>query len=47
MQTEIPAPRSGWQGQLDRFIGPGATPAEIVLQFVPSAIAAIFPETIS
>ncbi|MEM7066540.1 MAG: hypothetical protein AAF572_25655 [Cyanobacteria bacterium P01_B01_bin.77] len=33
--------RSGWQGQLDRFIGPGATPAELVLQLVPSVGAAI------
>lgn len=35
------APRSGWQGQLDRFIGPGATPAELVLQLVPAVGAAI------
>ncbi|MGK7890364.1 MAG: hypothetical protein AB4042_13595 [Leptolyngbyaceae cyanobacterium] len=37
----IPAPRKGWKGQLDRFIGPGATPAEIVLQLAPSIVAAI------
>ncbi|MEO0759270.1 MAG: hypothetical protein AAFY78_20625 [Cyanobacteria bacterium J06648_16] len=37
----IPAPREGWKGQLDRFIGPGATPAEMVLQLVPSVGAAI------
>ncbi len=36
-----PAPRSGWQGQLDRVIGPGATAAELILQFVPSVGAAI------
>ncbi|MEM6519011.1 MAG: hypothetical protein AAF722_06715 [Cyanobacteria bacterium P01_C01_bin.70] len=36
-----PVPRKGWKGQLDRFIGPGATPAEIVLQLIPSAGAAI------
>ncbi|WP_299488309.1 hypothetical protein [Acaryochloris sp. IP29b_bin.137] len=34
-------PRTGWQGQLDRFIGPGATPAEVILQLVPSLGAAI------
>ncbi len=37
----IPQPRSGWLGQLDRFIGPGATPAELFLQLVPSLGAAI------
>jgi hypothetical protein len=26
-----PAPRDGWRGELDRFIGPGATRAEIAL----------------
>ena len=41
MQSNIPAPRAGWLGQLDRLIGPGATPAEVALQFVPSVIAAI------
>lgn len=47
MQTEmpqpgyLPAPRSGWLGQLDRFIGPGATPAELALQLVLSMVAAI------
>ncbi|MEM9304279.1 MAG: hypothetical protein AAGE01_19360 [Pseudomonadota bacterium] len=35
-----PAPRSGWGGQLDRLIGPGATRSEIALQFIPPAIAA-------
>lgn len=34
-------PRSGWQGQLDRLIGPGATRVELVLQLVPSVSAAI------
>ncbi|MEM9542721.1 MAG: hypothetical protein AAGA60_24920 [Cyanobacteria bacterium P01_E01_bin.42] len=38
---EIPTPRSGWKGQLDRFIGPGATPAELALQLVPSIGSAI------
>lgn len=47
MQTEmqppgyLPALRSGWLGRLDRFIGPGATPAEVALQLVPSVVAAI------
>ena len=34
-------PRSGWQGNIDRFIGPGATTAELVLQFVPAVVMAI------
>ena len=37
----VPVPREGWKGQLDRFIGPGATLAELVLQLVPSVSAAI------
>ena len=47
MQADIqksdyfPVPRAGWRGQLDRFIGPGATPAELALQLVPSVGAAI------
>ena len=47
MQSEMlyeeisPAPRAGWKGQVDRLIGPGATTAELVLQFVPSIGAAI------
>lgn len=40
-QSMVPVPREGWRGQLDRLIGPGATPAEIGLQLVPSVIAAI------
>jgi hypothetical protein len=28
-----PSPRDGWDGRLDRFIGPGATTAELALQF--------------
>src|SRR5574337_1540630 len=36
-----PAPRPGLAGAPDRFIGPGATRAEIVLQFAIPAIAAI------
>lgn len=34
-------PRLGLRGQLDRFIGPGATAAEMVLQFVPAFLTAI------
>ena len=30
---DYPRPRDGWNGALDRFVGPGATRAEIVLQF--------------
>lgn len=41
MFSTVPVPRDGWKGQLDRFIGPGATPAELVLQLVPSVLAAI------
>lgn len=37
----ISVPRSGWMGMIDRFIGPGATPAELWLQFLPAVIAAI------
>ena len=37
----IPAPRAGWRGQLDRFIGPGATSAELWLQLLPAVGAAI------
>ena len=39
--SEIPMPRSGWKGLIDRFIGPQATRAELILQFVPSVVAAI------
>ncbi len=34
-------PRHGAAGWLDRLTGPGATPAEIRLQFLPSVLAAI------
>ncbi len=40
-ETVIPVPRAGWKGQIDRLIGPGATTAELVLQFAPSVGAAI------
>lgn len=36
-----PSPRPGWKGWLDRLTGPGATSAELLLQFVPSVVAAI------
>lgn len=35
------APRSGAAGWLDRLAGPGATRAELALQFIPAVIAAI------
>ncbi|MBP0021788.1 MAG: hypothetical protein J7647_30065 [Cyanobacteria bacterium SBLK] len=38
---EFPVPRSGWTGVIDRFIGPGATPAELGLQLLPAIAAAI------
>ncbi|MBC6454189.1 MAG: hypothetical protein GDA43_14140 [Hormoscilla sp. SP5CHS1] len=47
MQTEqrfggdAPTPRSGWVGMLDRFIGPGATQAELWIQLLPAVMAAI------
>ncbi|MEO0685235.1 MAG: hypothetical protein AAFY76_09370, partial [Cyanobacteria bacterium J06649_11] len=41
IQDNYSAPRSGWVGMIDRFIGPGATPAELWLQFLPAVIAAI------
>lgn len=43
--TFLPVPRAGVLGVLDRFIGPGATSAEIVLQLVPSVLAAIAAPT--
>ena len=36
-----PSPRSGWQGWLDRLIGPGATASEMAVQLLPSLAAAI------
>jgi len=35
------SPRNGLSGLLDRFIGPGATKAELLLQFVPSLVAMV------
>jgi hypothetical protein len=36
-----PPPRSGVAGALDKFVGPGATRAELALQFVALVLAAI------
>lgn len=33
-EQQSPEPREGLPGVLDRFVGPGATPAELALQFV-------------
>jgi hypothetical protein len=38
---QYPPPRGGLKGMLDKFIGPGATNAELWLQFTPPVIAAI------
>lgn len=37
----IPSPRSGLSGALDKFVGPGATNAELALQFSLPVLAAI------
>lgn len=37
----FPPPRRGLAGALDRFIGPGATPAELTLQFGLPTLAAV------
>ncbi|ASP40897.1 hypothetical protein CHH28_10380 [Bacterioplanes sanyensis] len=41
IQWQPTAPRSGWQGNIDRFIGPGASKAEAWLQLVVPLLAAI------
>jgi hypothetical protein len=33
MAWDYPEPRSGWRGEFDRFMGPGATRAELMLEF--------------
>ncbi len=38
---ETPPPRSGIAGALDKFVGPGATKAELALQFGIAALAGI------
>lgn len=43
-EQELLRPREGMSGLLDRFVGPGATPAELALQFVlplGAAVAAV------
>jgi len=41
VQWEPDAVREGPAGLLDRFIGPGATPAELLIQFVPAFVAGV------
>jgi len=41
IRWDYPPPRKGWRGALDRFIGPGATAAEMWLQFLPPLLAAV------
>ena len=36
-----PEPRRGWRGHLDRFVGPGATRAELWIQFTVALVAAL------
>lgn len=38
---EVPAVRSGWQGWMDRFVGPGATDAELWVQLVGGILIAL------
>lgn len=38
---DFPPPRSGFAGAWDKFVGPGATRAELALQLVIPAVAAI------
>ncbi|MCT7952716.1 hypothetical protein NG798_23225 [Ancylothrix sp. C2] len=35
------SPRGGFGGLVDRFVGPGATKAELLLQFVPALVAMV------
>jgi hypothetical protein len=39
---EYPAPRAGWRGWLDRFIGPGTTKGELIVQLAPAVLGMIF-----
>ena len=44
-----PEPRSGLAGQWDKFVGPGATAAELWLQFLPvvlPGLALLFMQTL-
>lgn len=45
IQWDIPKPRSGIRGMVDRFVGPGATPAELWLQFFFPVLAAVAAPT--
>jgi hypothetical protein len=36
---QIPTPRQGLKGAFDKFIGPGTTPAEVWLEFIPALLA--------
>jgi hypothetical protein len=38
---KIPLPRNGFSGMVDKFVGPGATRAELALQILLPLIAAI------
>jgi hypothetical protein len=40
MSQELPEPRSSWRGEFDRFTGPGATHAELALEFGFAAMLA-------
>ena len=35
------SPRSGWRGAIDRFVGPGATSAELWIQFAPALLVGV------
>ena len=41
MRIDWQAPRHGWRGHLDRFIGPGATPQESWLQLMVPLLTAV------
>lgn len=42
LSSQPPAPRTGWRGEFDKFIGPGATSAELILQFGTASIIGLF-----
>ena len=41
MAWEYPEPRAGWRGEFDRFMGPGATRAELALEFGFAALGGV------
>jgi hypothetical protein len=41
IEWNYPAPRPGWRGEWDRFIGPGATRAELGLEISAATLAAL------